>query len=106
LSLFRQLLSFGIEKYVSDDLEHIDKPFNTEIINLMNEEGIKSIIPHQLREGLHIVRKTGNNAVHYGNRITSQDALLVSVTSMILPSGLLRITVKPFLSCQQLLTSN
>jgi type I restriction enzyme R subunit len=25
---------------------------------------------------------------------------------MILPSGLLRITVKPFLSCQQLLTSN
>jgi type I restriction enzyme R subunit len=40
----------------------------------MNEEGIKSI-PHQLRE-LHIVRKTGNNAVHYGNRITSQDALV------------------------------
>jgi hypothetical protein len=44
--------------------------------------------PHQLREDLHIVRKTGNNAVHYGNRITSQDALLVSVTSMILQSGL------------------
>jgi len=62
--------------YLMYDLEHIDKPFNTEIVNLMNEEGIKSIIPHQLREGLHIVRKTGNNAVHYGNRITSQDALV------------------------------
>ena len=58
------------------DLEHIDLPFNTELVNLMNEEGIKSIIPNQLREGLHIVRKTGNNAVHYGNRITPKDALI------------------------------
>ncbi|ESU24362.1 type i site-specific deoxyribonuclease [Flavobacterium enshiense DK69] len=62
--------------YLIFDFEHIEKPFNTELVNLMNDEGIKSIIPHQLREGLHIVRKTGNNAAHYGNRITPQDALV------------------------------
>lgn len=62
--------------YLIYDLEHIDKPFNTELINLMNEEAIKSIIPFQLHEGLHIVRKTGNNAAHFGNRINSKDALI------------------------------
>ena len=40
----------------------------------MNEEGVKGIIPFHLKEGLHIVRKTGNNAAHYGQRITSKDA--------------------------------
>ena len=60
--------------YLIYDLEHIEKPFNTELINLMNEETVKSIIPNQLREGLHIVRKTGNNAAHYGQRITNKDA--------------------------------
>jgi len=62
--------------YLLYDLEHIEKPFNTELVNLMNEEEIKSIIPYQLREGLHIVRKTGNNASHYGQRITAKDALI------------------------------
>jgi type I restriction enzyme R subunit len=62
--------------YLMYDLEHIEKPFNTELVNLMNEEGIKNAIPYQLREGLHIVRKTGNNAAHFGNRITSKEALI------------------------------
>lgn len=60
--------------YLIYDLEHLEKPFNTDLVNLMNDEGIKSIIPFHLREGLHIVRKTGNNAAHYGQRITSKDA--------------------------------
>ena len=42
----------------------------------MTTEEIKSIIPFSLLEGLHIVRKTGNNAVHYGNRITSKEAVI------------------------------
>ena len=58
------------------DIEHIEKPFNKELINLMNDESIKSIIPTHLIEGLHIVRKTGNNAIHYGQRITSKEALI------------------------------
>jgi type I restriction enzyme R subunit len=60
--------------YLIYELEHLDKPFNTDLVNLMNDEGIKSIIPFNLREGLHIVRKTGNNASHYGQRISSKDA--------------------------------
>ncbi|HEY9170441.1 MAG TPA: DEAD/DEAH box helicase family protein [Lutibacter sp.] len=62
--------------YAMYNLEHIEKPFNTELINLMNAEEIKNIIPYQLRVGLHIVRKTGNNAAHYGQRINSKDALI------------------------------
>jgi len=58
------------------DLEHIEKPYNTELVNLLNDEHIKSILPYQIREGLAYVRKTGNNAVHYGNRITGSDALI------------------------------
>jgi type I restriction enzyme R subunit len=62
--------------YLLFDIEHIEKPYNTELVQLMDHEEIKSIIPYQLREGLHIVRKTGNNAAHYGNRISSKEALI------------------------------
>lgn len=60
--------------YLIYDFEHLEKPFNRELVNLMNQEEIKALIPFQIREGLHIVRKTGNNAVHYGNRVSSKDA--------------------------------
>ena len=58
------------------DLEQLEKPFNTELVNLLNDEQVKALIPYQLREGLSYVRKTGNNAVHYGNRITATEALI------------------------------
>ena len=58
------------------DLEHIEKPFNKELVNLLQDEEFKSLVPYQIREGLVYVRKTGNNAVHYGNRITQHDALI------------------------------
>ena len=58
------------------DLEHLEKPYNTELNSLMTDEEIKRIIPYQLRDGLHIVRKTGNNAAHYGKRVTNKDALI------------------------------
>jgi hypothetical protein len=57
------------------DLEHADKPYNTELVNLMNDEAARKVIPSQLMDGLHIVRKIGNNAAHYGNRITSKDSI-------------------------------
>jgi len=58
------------------DLEQLEKPFNTELVNLLNDEQVKALIPYQLREGLSYVRKTGNNAVHFGNRITATEALI------------------------------
>lgn len=56
------------------DLEFIEKPFNSELVNLINHEEIKKIVPNAFMDGLHIVRKNGNNAAHYGNRVTSSDA--------------------------------
>lgn len=57
-------------------LEYLELPFNKDLINLINQEEIKEIIPFQYKNGLHIVRKTGNNAAHYGNRVSSEDALI------------------------------
>jgi type I restriction enzyme R subunit len=70
----RMVLEESIHKLYAQ--EHLDKPFNTELVNLLQDEQVKNIIPYQLLEGLVYVRKTGNNAVHYGNRITGQDALV------------------------------
>jgi type I restriction enzyme, R subunit len=58
------------------DLEYIDKPYNTDLVSLMTEEEIKQLIPFQLNNGLHIVRKTGNNAAHFGQRVAGRDALI------------------------------
>jgi len=58
------------------DLEYLELPYNTELVNLMNQEEIKQIIPFQHINGIHIVRKTGNNAAHYGNKVTPKDALI------------------------------
>ena len=57
-------------------IEHIDMPFNIELVNLMSEEAVKKAVPTHLLDGLHIVRKTGNNASHFGNRITNKDSVI------------------------------
>ena len=58
------------------ELEQLEKPFNTELVNLMNDEQVKAIIPLSYREGLHLVRKIGNNASHFGKNVSSSDALI------------------------------
>jgi type I restriction enzyme R subunit len=58
------------------DLEFLEKPFNQELHNLMKYEEMKNILPSQLVEGLHIVRKIGNRASHYGKKVPSKDALV------------------------------
>ena len=70
----RMVLEESIHKLYA--LEHLEKPFNTELVNLLQDEQVKNIIPDKIIEGLGYVRKTGNNAVHYGNRITAQDSLV------------------------------
>jgi type I restriction enzyme R subunit len=70
----RQVLEESI--HLLFELEHLEKPYNKELINLMTNEDIRKLIPYDLYEGLHIVRKTGNNAAHFGNRITGKDALI------------------------------
>lgn len=57
-------------------LNYLEFPYNQDLANLMAQEEIKNIIPQEHLAGLHIVRKTGNNAAHFGNRIKSSDALI------------------------------
>ncbi|WP_420583108.1 DEAD/DEAH box helicase family protein [Reichenbachiella sp.] len=62
--------------HVLYEKDYIELPYNTELANLMTQEEIKSIIPYHILDGLHVVRKTGNKAVHHGNRVTKYDALV------------------------------
>lgn len=62
--------------YLIYDLEYLELPYNTDLVSLMNQEELKNIIPFTLKNGLHIVRKTGNNAAHYGKKVTKEDALI------------------------------
>jgi type I restriction enzyme, R subunit len=62
--------------YTMYALERIDLPFNKGLESLMTEEGIRNLIPFNLKEGLHIVRKIGNTAVHYGRRVSNKDTLI------------------------------
>jgi len=58
------------------DIEYIERPYNKELVNLMGQEEIKELIPHHHFNGLHIVRKTGNKAAHFGKRLTKDEALI------------------------------
>ena len=58
------------------DIEYVQLPYNTKLANLVAQEEIKRIIPSHLRNGLRVVRLTGNAASHYGQRgVRSKDAL-------------------------------
>ncbi len=61
--------------YLLYDIEYLELPYNKELVNLMTDEEVKAIVPHYHLDGLHIVRKIGNNAAHHGNRVNKQDAL-------------------------------
>jgi len=62
--------------YLIYDLEYLELPYNTDLVSLMSQEEIKNIIPFTHKNGIHIVRKIGNNASHYGKKISSNDALI------------------------------
>ena len=47
------------------NIEHLERPYNGDLSNLMHQEEFKGIVYFHI-QGLHIVRKTGNNAAHYG----------------------------------------
>ncbi len=57
-------------------VEYLELPYNDNLVSLMQQEDIKELVPYHILNGLHVVRKTGNNAVHYGRRINKNDALV------------------------------
>ncbi|THD66438.1 DUF4145 domain-containing protein [Robertkochia marina] len=62
--------------YLLYEEHYLELPYNTELFNLVNQEEIKRIIPHQQQEGLYYIRKIGNKASHYGKPVSSEDALI------------------------------
>ncbi len=54
--------------YAIYDLEYLTYPYNTDLLNLMNQTVIKSIIPSEIQQVMHLVRKSGNNAIHYSEK--------------------------------------
>ncbi len=62
--------------YAIYNLEFIELPYNKELVNLMTNEELKNVVPDKCLSDLHIVRKIGNNAAHFGTRISSNDALV------------------------------
>ncbi|WP_068473133.1 DEAD/DEAH box helicase family protein [Saccharicrinis aurantiacus] len=57
------------------EYEQLEYPYNKELVNLMTNEEVKVIIPFVHQNGIHLVRKIGNSAAHYGRRVSSKEAL-------------------------------
>ena len=57
------------------DREDLEVPYNKQLDSLLRHRFIEETIPFHLQNGLSIVRKTGNNSVHYGKNVTSKEAL-------------------------------
>jgi type I restriction enzyme R subunit len=58
------------------EMHELERPYNRDLANLMSQEDFKAIVPQEHWKGLYIVRKTGNNAVHYGRQVRSEQALI------------------------------
>jgi type I restriction enzyme R subunit len=56
------------------ELEYLELPYNTDLANLTHNPHFKNLIPFRIQKGFDIIRKTGNNASHYGNRVSSAEA--------------------------------
>lgn len=57
------------------ELEYLRLPYNTSIHSLLKEPEFERLLPRNLVSGLHIVRSYGNDASHYGKRVTAGGAL-------------------------------
>ncbi|PHI20954.1 type I site-specific deoxyribonuclease [Lewinellaceae bacterium SD302] len=58
------------------ELELLRVPYNAKLNNLLTQPELVSLLPDQLIDGLHVIRKHGNTAAHAGrNKVTSREAL-------------------------------
>lgn len=58
------------------DLENIELPEDFDLFELMRTKEIKALIHPDHLVGLHIVRKIGNSAAHYGRNVSSDHAIM------------------------------
>lgn len=58
------------------EIEHFEIPYNSTLNSLMGDYQFKAIIPRSILDGLYIAKTSGNNAAHYGNKVSGKDALV------------------------------
>ena len=58
------------------ELEYFEMPYNSSLANLMIQEEFRNLLSDQILNGIHYVRKVGNNAAHFGNRVSGDNALI------------------------------
>lgn len=71
----RRAMEFAIKWLYSVD-KALEKPWDDKLVNLMRTEEFREIVDDDLWNRLEFIRKKGNSAVHTGNRITQDEAML------------------------------
>lgn len=61
------------------ELEHISIPFNTDLFGMVTNPEVESLLPDQIKNGIHYIRKQGNLALHYSNKKVSPSEALISL---------------------------
>lgn len=56
--------------------ERISLSYDKGLANLMRNDIFREVVPSSFKEGLYIVRKTGNAGAHYGHRIKGREVLV------------------------------
>ncbi len=58
------------------EFESLEMPFNSSLVELIGNAQLQAIVPQQYMSGLAIIRKTGNSALHYGNKVQGHTVLV------------------------------
>jgi type I restriction enzyme R subunit len=65
----------GLVKWLYDNDRDLELPYDTTLNSLMHEQSFQQVIPPSLLRKIHLLRKTGNIAVHSTQKTTSAESL-------------------------------
>jgi type I restriction enzyme R subunit len=68
-----------IEQFVEHiySFHQITRPIQPSLSDLINEHSFQQVVPDVVRNKLHLIRRTGNDAAHTGNRTSPQQTLSI-----------------------------
>ncbi len=71
----RRAMEFAVHWLYSVD-KSLEKPFNTNLINLLRTEEFRKLVGRDLGRRLDLIRTVGNNAAHQSNKVMKGEARL------------------------------
>lgn len=77
----------------------MDMPHDTTLANLIRGCFYENVIPSTYKEPLYIIRKTGNQGVHYGQKLSGRDVLISIQYPSLISNGLLTYMQIQLLYC-------